>query len=227
MRILLLLLMLTIVILFACNPEEIFKTKKAPEAGSIQSDATNFIVNPTDIVKFWIAASNPEEGQLNYEWTIKDTDGDHAGVFIGSTKTDTILWKAPIEGGVYEVKVKISNNDKSITRSEQIRVVTLVAPLVTILNPKDAEYIVQYQNTRVQAEVIHPLGIYQTELIVNDTIHVAITSGNGTDVYEFNWQADVPSGKAEVKIIAEANVTGAIGTDSILVNIEGIIPGKH
>ena len=226
MRSLIVVLILTLALLLACNPEELFKSKIAPEAGAIQSDANNFIVNPTDTVKFWIDATNPEEGQLNYEWTIKDGNGHHAGVFIGSTKTDTILWKAPIEGGIYEVKVTISNNDQNITRTEQIRVVTLVAPLVTILNPKDAAYIVQYQHTKVKAEVIHPLGIYQTELIVNDTIHVAIASGNGDDIYEFNWNANAPSGKAEVKIIAEANVTGALGADSVLVNIEGIIPGK-
>ena len=94
---------------------------------------------------------------------------------------------------IYEVKVIISNNDESITRTEQIRVLTLVAPLVTILNPKDSEFIVQYQNTKVKAEVLHPLGIYQTELIVNDSLHIAVISGNGADIYEFNWQADVPS----------------------------------
>jgi hypothetical protein len=212
--------------LFACNPEELFNTKKAPEAGSIQTDASNFTVNPTDTVKFWINATNPEEGQLSYEWAIKDDGGDNAGDFIGSNKTDTLIWKAPIVGGIYEVKVTISNNDESITRTEQIRVVTLVAPLVTILSPNDGAYIVQYQNTKVKAEVIHPLGIYQTELIVNDTLHVAISSGNGDDIYEFNWQANVPSGKAEVKIMAEANVTGAVGADSVVINIEGIIPGK-
>ena len=69
-------LMLTLMILLSCDPKELFKPKNAPQAGSIHSNAINFIVNPADTVKFWIDATNPEEGQLSYEWTIKD-DTDH------------------------------------------------------------------------------------------------------------------------------------------------------
>jgi hypothetical protein len=220
-------LFFSVVILISCDPEELFKAKNAPEAGKIQSDASAFVVNPTDTVKFWVMASDPDGGELNYEWSIKDDKGNHAGVYIGSTKTDSLKWKAPISGGIFEVKVTISNSDESITRTEEITVVTLVAPLVTILNPKEAEYVVQYQYILVRAEVIHPLGIYQTALIVNDTILVTIASGNGADDFEYNWKADIPAGRAEIKIVAEANVTGSTGSDSIIVNIEGVVPGKN
>lgn len=220
-------LLFIVVIFISCDPEELFKAKNAPDAGKIQSDASAFVVNPTDTVTFWVVATDPDGRELNYEWAVRDDRGNHAGVFIGSNKTDKVTWKAPINGGIYEVKVTISNSDESITRSEEITVVTLVAPLVTILNPKEAAFIAQYQNVGVKAEVIHPLGIYQTALIVNDSVQVANASGNGDDTFEFNWKADAPAGSVEIKIVAEANVTGATGSDSVVVNIEGVVPGKN
>jgi hypothetical protein len=210
----------------ACDPEELFKTKQAPDVGNIQTDAENFTVDPGDTVNFWIEASNPEEGELNYEWSVKDRDGNHIGVFIGSSKTKSVKWKAPISGGRYDVQVKVSNNDKSTTKTETLTVLSLVAPLVNILSPEPDDYLVQYQNITIQSEIIHPLGIYQAILVVNDTLNIEVISGNNSESYNFTWKVTLGAGSAELKIIAEANRTGAIGADSINVNIEGVVPGK-
>ena len=210
----------------ACDPEKLFKTKQPPDVGKIQTDAENFTVDPGDTVNFWVEASNPEEGELNYEWSVKDRDGNHVGVFIGSSKTENVKWKAPINGGRYDVQVEVSNNDESVIKTETLTVLSLVAPLVNILSPEPDDYLVQYQNLTIHTEIIHPLGIYQAILVVNDTLSIEVISGNSSESYNFTWKVNVGAGTAEIKIIAEANRTGAIGADSINVNIEGVVPGK-
>jgi len=213
--------------MFSCDPEELFKKKQAPQVGSIESDAEDFTVAPGDTVNFWVVANNPLEGELSYEWSVKDRNGNPAGIIIGSSHADNLKWISPIVGGKYDVQVKVSNADETITKTESITVLTLIEPIVDIVSPQQGNYIVQYQNLTVRTEIIHPLGIYQAKLIVNDTLLVEVISGNNSESYAFHWKVAAGAGIAEIKIVAEANITGAVGRDSINVTVEGVLPGKN
>jgi hypothetical protein len=206
-------------LLTSCDVEKLLKTTEEPEVSDIFSDAAGFVVQPTKTAKFWVIATNPEEGVLTYQWTAA------GGEYIGSRQNDTLTWRAPITGGQYSVKVEVSNSDKSVTRSREISVPSLNAPQVNITSPKSNEYLVQESSVIVSAMAISENGIFQTDFYVNDSL-VSSQSGNSNNNYEFSWIVREEAGPAEVKISATSIQTRLVGRDSIVVNVEGIIPGK-
>jgi len=206
----------------SCDVEKLLKTTEEPEVSNIFSDASGYIVQPMQTTRFWVIATNPEEGVLSYQWSVS------GGEIIGSRQNDTLAWRAPVTGGQYSVSVKVSNSDKSVTRSREISVPSLNAPQVDITAPKSNEYLVQESTVIVNATALSENGIFQTDFFVNDSL-VSSQSGNSANNYEFSWTIHEKAGPAEVKISATANTANQIrleGRDSIIVNVEGIIPGK-
>jgi hypothetical protein len=211
--------LLLILFLFACNAaEELLQTKKAPNVSAIQSDK-GFNVNPGDTVSFSVSATNPEEGDLSYEWT------SEAGTYLGSCRESLVLWKAPISGGKYWIKVDVSNNHKTTSKSDEIEVISPDDPYVNIILPQSNDYLVQGSSVDIQFEAIHSNGISEVFIEVNDST-IFSRPGQQQNNYSFLWNVSGPAGEAEFKIIARSNITDKIGLDSIFVTIEGIIPGK-
>ena len=199
--------------------EKLLKTTEEPEVSDIFSDTPGFIVQPMETTRFWVIATNPEEGVLTYQWSAS------GGEIIGSRQNDTLTWRAPVTGGQYSVKVDVSNSDKSVSRSREISVPSLNAPQVDITSPKSDEYLVQESSVIVNAIAISENGIFQADFYVNDSL-VSSKSGNSGNNYEFSWIVREKAGPSELKISATAKQTGLIGRDSVVVNVEGIIPGK-
>ena len=207
------------VLVISCDVENLLKTSDPPQVSDIFSNAPGFIVQPTQTSKFWVTASNPEEGVLTYEWSA------NGGEYIGSRQNDTLTWKAPVTGGLYTITVKVSNSEKDITRSREITVPSLNAPQVNIISPKSGEFFVQESNVLINATAISENGISRTDLFVNDSL-VSSLSGSSSNNYQFSWIVREDAGPAEIKVSAVAKQTGLTGSDSVLVNVEGIIPGK-
>jgi hypothetical protein len=206
-------------VITSCDVDKLLKTTEEPEVSDIFSDASGFIVQPTQMAKFWVTATNPEEGVLTYQWTIS------GGEYIGSRQNDSLVWRAPVTGGKYSISIKVSNSDKSVTRSREVSVPSMSAPQVDITSPKSNQYLVQESSINVIATAISENGIFQADFYVNDSL-VSSKSGNSGNLYEFNWIVREKAGPAELKISAMAKQTGLIGRDSVVVNVEGIIPGK-
>lgn len=200
----------------SCDPE-LFKVAQAPEVSTIRSSANGFTINQGDTVIFWVEASDPEEGELSYEWNAT------GGRFIGSTQQSSVAWLAVV-GGNYVLKVKVSNENKSVTKEENIIVPSDNPLIVNITNPVQSEFLVQYRSTEIQAEASHINGILQVSFFVNDNL-LDVQPANASSQYTFEWDTIVPIGEAEIKVEAIA-ITGANGGDSILVKIEGLLPGK-
>jgi hypothetical protein len=206
-------------LLTSCDVEKLLKTTEEPEVSDIFSDASGFIVQPMQTTRFWVIATNPEEGVLTYQWSVS------GGEISGSRQNDTLTWRAPVTGGQYSVKVDVSNSDKSVTRNREISVPSLNAPQVDITSPKTNEYLVQESTVIVNATAFSENGIFKTDFYVNDSL-VSSKSGISGNNYEFSWIVREKAGPSELKISATARQTGLIGRDSIVVNVEGIIPGK-
>ncbi len=211
-----------VLLLTACD-ENLFKTEEeveAPQVGDIQSILADFSLNAGDTTKFWITPTNRDAGPFNYQWTATN------GEFIYTTDWDTAYRRAPLEGGESIIGVEVSNSEKSVTKTKQIIVISLTNPVVSILSPTSGSYLVQFESIELRAEASHDHDIYSVEFFVNDNL-ISIVGGNSSNIYAINWTNTAPAGLAEIKVRATAQITATINTDSIFVNIEGVVPGKR
>jgi hypothetical protein len=206
--------------LSACKLEDLIKDVKPPEVSNINSKLDNFIINPGDTTLFWVEATDPQDETLNYLWTIT------VGEIIGSAQRDTLCWKAPLSGGKFPVSIKVSNSKKSVTKSENITVLSFIRPYVKILKPTSNDYLVQYQPTTITAQAFHENGLTQVQLWINDSL-IAGQSGAAVQEYQFNWNGSGPAGLTEIKVTAVSKITALIGADSISIPLEGIVRGKR
>ena len=201
-----------------CNLDKLI-SGDPPEAGDIKTDASGFVVQPLDTARFWIEATDPAGGTLGYKWTV------NGGEIIGSSGQSELIWRAPIKGGNYSINVEISNKEDNISRSEVIKVPSLTAPRVNILEPAPDSYVVQYSDLTIKASAIHENNIQVVQLWIDDT-YTPSTPAVHNDVYEFVWKIDAAPGNHELKVRAVAQLTGATGQDSLTIHVEGIVAGK-
>ena len=166
-----------------------------------------------------MTATNPQEGALTYEWNVS------GGEYVGTRQNEQMTWRAPIEGNTYTIRVTVSNTEESTIRSREVIVPSRQRPFVEITSPHENDYIVQNSTIKVNTFASSENGISLIEFYVNDSLQ-AQQSGNSSNTYSFDWAVQEEAGPAELKIIAFARVTNMDGRDSIMVNIEGVIPGK-
>ena len=208
--------------LAACDAD-LFKTKdkgEDPVVSEIITDKLDLAVHAGDTVKCWISASDPEGGTLEYLWNCT------AGDFLTTRDGDSIVWRAPLHGGEFNMQVQVSNKSNSVTRSKAIRVISSEKPVVNIISPQDGSFLVQFNSYTVTVEAFHDHGIYTVQIYVNDEL-----LGNCNQIqpslFRLDWTVATSSGLKELKSVAVANFTGAVSADSVLVSVEGVIPGKQ
>jgi hypothetical protein len=205
----------------ACDAK-LFETEEeppAPEVSKIFTSLSSPQIFAGDSAKFWIEASNPGEGSLTYDWN------KSAGEFLSAPDQDTIKWRAPFQGGNQTIEVNVSNNDKTVTKNIPIEVISLNIPIVNILNPKENAYLVQHETTEIKVEAFHDNGISHVEFFINDS-SLGIIDGNTSNSYTKSWLNQAPAGRAEIKVAAVARSAATESFDKVVVNIEGVIPGK-
>jgi len=204
-----------IICFFACN---LMNDTQAPQVGAIQSNS-GFTVDPSTEVKFWITATDPEGGQLSYKWSI------NGGTILSGTKSDTLRWRSPsVGGGSYPLSVEVSNESKETTQEEVVTVLAYTSAEVSILSPLENTYIVQHSQVEVEAKVLPNTQISEVQLFVNDSL-IKAQLWQSNSIYSFNWNVKTEPGVAEIKVKA-IRVTNVSNSDSIYINIEGILPGK-
>jgi len=217
-----LLLFFLLMTLLACDAK-LFETEEeppAPEVSKIFTSLPSSQIFAGDSAKFWVEASNPGEGGLSYDWD------KSAGVFLSAPDQDTVMWRAPFQGNPQTIiEVNVANNNKSVTKSRPIEVVSLDIPVVNIVYPRELAYLIQYETVDLEAEAYHDNGISHVEFFVNDS-SLGILDGNTSNLYIKSWLNQAPAGSAEIKVTAVARSAATEGSDKVVVNIEGVIPGK-
>jgi hypothetical protein len=214
------LLCLVVLEFSACGLDELMKTIEPPQVSNIFTTAESFMVNPGDTALFWVDATDPQDETLNYKWTLS------AGIIIGSAQRDTLHWKAPLSGNIYPIKVEVSNSEESVTRSENIIVITSDLPYVKIVEPAKDEYLVQYQPVIISTKAFSNYGINTVYLWINDNLMLSQPGDVSVQFYKFDWDGVAPAGVIEIKVTAVSQITAMTGSDSIRVPLEGIVRGK-
>jgi len=206
------------IIVLSCDPETLFRNAPNIDVVSV----TPSQVNPFDTVRAEVQAINPEEGTLSYQWSVSP----EAGFFIDPADRSTTRWIAPNTGGDYTFKITVSNSYKSADRTSIVRVVEPTIPIVKILSPQAGDYFVQGAEISIEIDARHNNGINTVRLYVDNSF-IREQSGQSSNNYLFTFTPDTSFlGETELKIEATANFTAAMGSDSILINIEGILPKR-
>ena len=196
---------------------DLFNPPKAPEITGLELD--RYEVDAGDTVTMTVLVTDSKDPSLHYEWTADN------GRFIPPLDKPQVKWKAPVAGGIYTISVKVSNEDKSASRTQNVTVRSFAIPDVKIIEPGDGSHWVQYSTLSVTAHARHENGIARVDLFVNNHLKATL-NGHPADGYAFTCDLNEPSGQAVVKIEATANVTGMAGKDSVSISIEGIVQGK-
>ena len=198
--------------------------KEAPQVSNIYSSSDDLIVNQGDTVLFWVNATNPEEGDLIYQWTA------NGGTLIPPVNKDSVHWRASNTGGIYNIQVDVSNDYETSIKNIDITVLSSEIPYVKIISPVAQETIIQNYLIEFAVECSHENGINEVRFFVNDSLYESIDeveTTSDTKNYIYNWQVDAPAGNAELKVEAEShNPSAPIGVDIVNVIVAGMIVGK-
>ena len=212
------------ILMIACEQVgDLINPKKLPELDEQGILLSQDQVMPLDTVQASIKATNPLEGPLQYVW---QSDG---GTYLPPSDKDTVLWIAPLSGGVYHLWVTVSNTDgESTSPKKQINVISTSNPVVNIVQPTDGSYFVLNQVCNVKVDAAHENGIALVRLFVNDQlIGQKDTAHNG--FYEFSFTIDESMvGKTGLRAEAVArNQLQSQGSDLIYIYVGGILPGGN
>lgn len=205
-----------LVFLLACSAD-IFKPSKVPDIKSLALD--KYETDPGETVTATVSASDSKGQTLRYAWSVS------AGQLIQPLDGSKVKWKVPAVGGVYQITVKVSNDDKSSSRSASVTVRSPVGPDVKILTPAEGSHWVQHSTLAVSGRARHDNGIARVDLFLNGK-RKATLNGHANELYDFTCELEEPAGRALVRVEAVANVTGRADGDSVTIVIDGVVPGK-
>jgi hypothetical protein len=178
-------------------------------------------VTPGDTVTITVEAENPEEGVLYYDWSAPD-----GGRFVLPADQPVVQWVAPFQGGIKKIYCTVSNEEKSTETHVQIEVLNTQKPIVVIDAPQNGSRYVQYSEIEVDAQAYHENGIYRVWFLINGSV-VDSTGYAGSDQYTFSFVADSARwGELELTVRAEAAAVSVKGETSVVIFVDGILPGK-
>lgn len=207
--------------LSACDVADQLLSKAAPQVSDIESSEPGFTVDPLDTVSFRVTATDPQDEVLTYIWEVS------GGEIIGSGRNDNILWRAPVTGGSYSIRVSVSNSEETTVREGSVTVRDYRDPVVVIIEPPADAYVIQYSTIGVIADAVHENGIQQVSLFVADSLIETVAGSGQSKRYELSWRVQEKPGPVQLRIEAIAQTSGTTGTDRREVIVQGIIPGKR
>jgi len=180
-------------------------------------------ISPLDTVNAWISATNPIAGPMYYHWSV------NGGRYLEPANKDTVRWAAPIKGGLYELKVVVSNDKASAPEAKrQVNVISSEAPVVDIREPPADSYFVLAQQVRVKAHAEHENGISSVSFFVQDSL-ISKQDGNNSGDYYFTLTLQ-PAMVGQTTLTVQArsvNQNAPAGSDQVTIKVGGIIPGKN
>lgn len=199
---------------------ELFKPKQAPVIESLHTINGVYQYNPQDTVTIVVVAINPEEGPLSYTWSAT------GGQLLLPVNRDTVQWVAPVVGGTYSIEVTVTNQEeKSANDNLPIEVLSQANPTVRILSPANGEFVIQFSEITISASAFHVNGLQSVTLFINDSLVSTQPPHAGSNIYDFPYRVDLPAGENSLRVEAVSTV-GSMGQDSIVINVEGILPKR-
>ena len=208
--------------LFACDKvDELLDPYEAPIIENIEESVNN--VSAGDTVHIEVIATNPEEGLLYYEWT-SNPDG---GRFVLPADEAAVDWIAPFKGGTYQIKVKVSNEQKSSEAYVNIVVRSTQKPILEINEPPNGSHHIQYSEIHIESIAYHENFISKVWLFINGTL-VDSSDYQSSDRYDFTIIAGPELiGETIIKVVAYSDAANLSSEKSVVIFIEGILPGKR
>jgi hypothetical protein len=209
--------------LLACNAvSDLFNSKKkteikSPEIQSLELD--RYELDPGETVTATVSATDANGQTLIYGWTVS------GGQLLPPLDRSQVKWKVPAVGGVYQITVKASNDEKSVSRSVSATVRSLVNPVVKILSPSEGSHWLQHTTLALSAQARHDNGIARVDLFLNGNLQATL-NGRTDGQYDFTCALEDSAGPAKVRVDAVANVTARVGSASVGIVIDGIVIGK-
>ncbi len=210
--------------LVACEQVgDLINPKHPPELDAQGIVLSQDQVMPRDTVTASIKATNPLDGPLQFEW---QADG---GNFLPPFDSDTVLWVAPLSGGLYHLWVTVSNEDgKTTSPKKQINVISTSQPIVNILQPPEGKYFVVGQTCTVKVKAEHENGIALVRLWVNQQF-MGAQDAAPAGYFEFAFKVtESMVGKTLLRAQAVArNQLQSTGEDETYIFVGGIVPGGN
>lgn len=214
----LLIMMLWTLLLGPGCSTDIFDPPREPVLDRLIASA--YEVDPGDTVTVYVQVLEPNGDVLKYEWSANQ------GNLIQPTDLDTVRWVAPAQGGTTSIRVKVLNeHDKSAESSVSITIRSYTKPFVQIQSPKDGDFVIQNSDVDIRVHATHQNGISRLELWVAG-VQVETRAGNHSNNTTFTHHITEPAGSVLISVLAVANTTQAVGSDSLTINVQGIILGK-
>ncbi|MBD3223744.1 MAG: hypothetical protein GF313_03395 [Caldithrix sp.] len=207
--------------------EDILNLDKAPRIQNPGIVVSSDRVMPRDTISAHVTVENPTENPLTYQWTCS------GGQFIKPTDNDSVQWMAPVQGGSYMIRLRVSNEKGNDKDNVPIEVVSAQAPLVDIQSPDEGSYLVLYGRINIEADAFHENGLNWVRLrIRNDRLDSVLTTVDydRTNRYTLEAELNVPHMVGTSSMVVEAqaaNPLATIGKDSINIHIEGVVPGRN
>jgi len=179
-------------------------------------------VSGGDTVRITVLATNPEEGLLYYEWSSSPSGGR----FVLPADEDVVEWIAPLKADIYQINVKVSNDQKSSEAHVNIVVKSSEKPVLEIYAPENGSHHVQYSEIQIESMAYHGNGISRVELLVNGTLTDS-SDYHSNDRYNFTLFAEEGLvGETTLTVKAYSSAAQVFSEKSVIVFIEGILPGR-
>jgi len=203
-------------LLVSCNSLDKLINGVAPEVERIT--LTQYEIDPGDTLTASVVVDTGDD-PMQFEWSV------NGGQLLPPTDGSSVIWRAPVTGGQYRLKVKVSNEIGTDKAEQNITVRSYINPVISIQSPLGGQFFTQYQRIPVAVSASHDNGIRALRLFTNDTLRASL-DGSAAQSYLFQNVLLGVAGQMEIKIEAVANTTDAVNADSVFINVEGIVPGK-
>ncbi len=215
---------LLLLVLGACQSvDDILNPKHPPRLSDAGVQLSQDRVMPQDTICAKIQATNPLDGPLQFVW---HADG---GNFIQPADQDSVLWIAPVNGGLYHVWVEVGNKEgTTISPKRQVVVISTSEPVVNILEPPANAYFTVGQTVLIKVKAEHANGISVVNLYINGALK-AQNDGALNQIYTFQLVLDDSMvGKTLLRAEAIArNQMATKGSDQITILVGGIVAGGN
>jgi len=209
-------LLIILALMAACNKLDKLINGVAPQIDRI--DLSSYEVDPGDTLTATVIIAEGDE-PMTFQWSCS------AGQFLPPVDGEQVRWKAPVTGGAYIIKVGVENDIDKDKAEQELTVRSYTNPAVSITSITTGEYFTQYEVLNITATAIHDNGIRTVKLYLNNGLY-STHDGHSQNRYTFNDVQLETAGSVEIRIVAEARTTSSIGSDTVTIQVEGIILGK-
>ena len=182
---------------------------------------STYTADPGDTIQAVIAVERANGDALLYDWSVT------GGTILPPENHDTVYWKVPFTGGLYNISIEVTNeHDKSSSVQQNITVRSYEVPQVEIVSPASGAHFAQYATIPVKVHASHQNGIAHVSLYINDLLQVTVEGKSNATQYDFSIELNQPPGNIEIKAEATGTLAVETGMDSVIIMTEGVVLGK-